>query len=192
VKKLVLLTMAMIAFAAAAKAETFLFSNTVDIQLGGVTYQEGDLIEYNMDTGAASLFFDADTWFQAADVDAVHVLPNGNVILSMENDETYDEVDYENGDLIEFNPVNGDASLYFPGGVLLGGAENIDAMSLTPSGNLILSTTTSATLAGVGFARGDLVEYNPVTEVAELLFEGSSLFVTTQVHATCELSSLEL
>ncbi|MHC4552040.1 MAG: PEP-CTERM sorting domain-containing protein [Planctomycetota bacterium] len=178
-RKLVLLTMIIVAFAATADAGTILFSNSTDITLGGVVYTEGDLIEYDTLTGDASSFFSAsDAGFQSPDIDAVHVLLNGNIILSMENDETYGGVEYKDGDLVEFNPNNGNASLYFS--VALIGNKDIDAMSLTSTGNLILSTSLSATLAGVSFGNGDLVEYNPGTGVAELLFDGSDLFKLTE------------
>lgn len=181
-KKLVLLTMVTLLCVSAAQAGTILFSNSTGITLNSVTYEEGDLIEYDTDTGDASLFFSASNWFSSPDIDAVHVLSNGNIILSMENNETYDGTTYSDGSLVEFNPNNGDASLYFDGD-LFSGSEDIDAMSLTPTGNLILSTSTGATLGGLGFSPGDLVEYDPDTDIATLLFDGDNFKLGEDIDA---------
>ncbi len=183
-KKLVFLAMAVFAFASVAGATTFLFSNSTDVTLNSVTYQEGDLIEYNTDTGGASLYFSAlASGWSSPDIDAVHVLSNGNIILSMESDETYGGVTYENGSLVEFNPVNNEASLYFNVDLFSSSAENIDAMSLTPTGNLILSTSNLATLGGLGFGPGDLVEYDPIADVATLLFDGDNFKLGEDIDA---------
>jgi len=56
---------------------------------------------------------------------------------------------------------------------LFGSDEDIDAVHILESGNIILSTEGSATLGGLSFADGDLIEYNPITDTATLYFDES-------------------
>ena len=50
-------------------------------------------------------------------------------------------------------------------------SEEIDAVHVLDNGNIILSTVGAATLGGLSFSDGDLVEYNPTTDIATLYFD---------------------
>ncbi len=159
---------------AAANAATMVFLSTDEGEtLGGLSFEDEDLAQYNTATGDATLFFNGDAAFDSEeDLNAAHVLPNGHVLLSTDGDVTLGGLTFGDDDIVEYDPVTGTASLFFDGGSLFGNDfENIDAVHVLPNGNLVISTTNSTALGGLGFEDGDLAEYNPVTDTATLFFD---------------------
>jgi len=73
----------------------------------------------------------------------------------------------KNGDLVQWDGAS--ATVIFSEVVGFGGANNnIDAFSILPNENWLLSTDLNATLGGVFFQNGDIVEYDPDADVATL------------------------
>jgi len=144
-------------------------SNTKSSLLGGLSFGNGDLIEYNPTTGSGTLFFSEGLFGSDEDIDAVHILTNGNIILSTIDGATLGGVSFGDGDLIEYNPTTDTATLFFDES-LFSADEDIDAVHILESGNIVLSTGGAATLGGLSFGDGDLIEYNPTTYSATLYF----------------------
>jgi hypothetical protein len=92
------------------------------------------------------------------------------VILSTDNTETLGGLTFGKDSLVEYTPGTDTATLYFDGG-LFGGPSDIDAAHVLDNDNIILSTAAGATLGGLTFGKGDLVEYNPTTDTAALFFD---------------------
>ncbi|WP_282610099.1 PEP-CTERM sorting domain-containing protein [Pelagibius sp. Alg239-R121] len=162
-----------------AQADTILLSTAGDATLGGITFRDDDLADYDPVTNTAALFFDGSTLFSSIteDIDAVTILPNGNILLSTLGDATLGGITVRDDDLAEYNPVTDTATLFFDGSMLFSSiTEDIDAVSILSNGNLILSTLGNATLGGISFGRDDLVEYNLTTNTASLFFDGEALF----------------
>ena len=83
---------------------------------------------------------------------------------------------YQKGDIVKIDVATATASLYFQGSQHFSATENVDAISLTGDGKIILSTSDSAWLPSVGtFKKGDLVLYDPNTGNASMFFHGSDL-----------------
>jgi hypothetical protein len=100
--------------------------------LGGLSFEEGDLVDYNPLTGTASLYFDGDLFSDDENIDAVHILDNGHIILSTEGNASLGGLSFNDEDLVEYDPVAGTASLYFDGSAHdLSGNDDIDAVHLT-------------------------------------------------------------
>jgi hypothetical protein len=95
-----------------------------------------------------------------------------DIILSTSKKASLGGLSFRNGDLAKYDPVADTASL-FPSESLFSRNVDIDAVSLLANGNIILSTKSSATLGGLRFRDGDLVEYNPNTRTASLFFSES-------------------
>lgn len=152
-----------------ASGNIILSSDKDGTTLGGLTFGNGDLIEYNPTTDVGTLYFDESLFGSNEDIDAAHVLANGNIILSTIDGATLGGLTFGGGDLAEYNPTNDVATLFFDGS-LFDGSENIDAVHILDNGNIILSTEGAATLDGLTFANGSLAEYNPTTDVATLYF----------------------
>jgi hypothetical protein len=175
-------------FSSPADATTIILSTDNTETLGGLTFNSNDLAEYNPSTDTATLYFDGDLFTGATDIDATHVLGNGNIILSTFESATLGGLSFDAGDLVEYNPSTDTATLYFDQD-LFSQTENIDAAHILGGGNIILSTTDSATLGGLTFGEGDLVEYNPSTDTATLYLDGSLFSGSENIDAVHVLAS---
>jgi hypothetical protein len=151
-----------------------LLSTTSTSSIGGVSFLDGDLIDYDPATGSAVLYFSESLFSDpAADVDGVDVLPNGHILLSARTGtETLGGLTFRDGDIAEYDPVSGFATLYFSEDHFVTG-EDLDAFSVLPDGSIILSTTNAASISGVAIDEDDLVQYFPSTDTASLYFSGS-------------------
>lgn len=149
-----------------------ILSTTASTTLSGLSFDAGDLVEYNPTTDTATLYFDQDLFSQAENIDAVYIFDNGNILLSTADSATLGGLSFGGCDLAEYNPTTDTATLYFDGS-LFGSSENIDAVHIFSNGNILLSTVGDATLGGMTFGAADLAEYNPTTDVATLYFDGS-------------------
>jgi len=153
-------------------AQSFVLSTTVDATLGGLPFRENDLAEYDSGTDTAILFFDGDLITSgAADIDAVSLLSNGHIVLSTENSETLGDLSVRDGDLVDYDPGTNKATLFFNEDLFATDAD-IDAVAVLTNGHIVLSTVVNETLGGLAFRAHDLVEYDPVTDTATLLFDG--------------------
>jgi hypothetical protein len=174
-------------FTCPARANIILSTNAAET-LGELTFGKDDLAEYNPTTDTATLYFDGALFGGATDIDAVHVLSNGKIILSTYESATLGGLTFDPGDLVEYDPTTDTATLYFDQD-LFSQAENIDAVHILGGGNIILSTIDTATLGGLSFAEGDLIEYNPTTDTATLYFDASLFTGTENIDAVHILSN---
>jgi hypothetical protein len=172
---LVIFTAALLSiiFTPPVSATTVILSTDATETLGGLSFTDGALAEYNPTTDTATLFFDENLFSGNENIVAVHVLDNGNIILSTDDSATLGGLSFNAGDLVEYNPTTDTAILFFDETLFAGGSENIDAVHILDNGNIILSSSDDATLGGLTFGGGDLVEYNPITDTATLFFDGS-------------------
>lgn len=146
--------------------------------IGALSFQPEDIVRYNPATGGATLFFDGSTRLASnRNIDAFHLLDNGQFILSVSGgSETLGGLTFGVADLVRYNPATDTATLLFDGAVRFGAARDIDGVHQLLSGDLLLSTTSSATLGGLSFGPEDIVQYTGSSDTATLVFDGSSLF----------------
>jgi hypothetical protein len=162
-----------ILFASPVSATSIILSTDNTETLGGLTFGKDDLIEYDDQTDTATLYLDGTLFGGAADIDSVHVLDTGNIVLSTVAGTTLGGLTFGKGDLVEYNPTTDTATLLLNENLFSSAQPNIDAAYLLDTGNIILSTTGNATLGGLGFGKDDLIEYNPTTDTASLFFDGN-------------------
>jgi hypothetical protein len=160
-----------------------LLSTKSGASLGGLTFLDGDLVEYDPATDTAVLYFSESLFSSDTEVDAATVLPNGHLVLSTQGTETLGGLTFRDGDLAEYDPVSGFATLFFNEN-LFAASEDIDAFDVLPDGSIILSTTNAASLAGVAFTAGDLVQYFPSSNTASIFFSGSNFTAIANIDAT--------
>lgn len=165
-----------------APTQTFVLSTESTSTIGGLTFRDGDLVEYNPLTDTATLIFNEDLFASGEDIDAVHILPNGNFVLSTTSNAILGGIGFTDGDLVEYNPLTAMASLFFSE-ANFGGGEDIDAVMVLDNGNIVLSTQTAASLGGLSFDEGDLVEYDPLADIATLFFDGSQFSLPADINA---------
>ena len=159
-----------------------ILSTFANATIGGLAFNPGDLVEYNPTMDTATLYFDQDLFSQSENTNAAYILESSNIILSTVGDATLGGLSFEAGDLVEYNPTTDIATLYFDAD-LFSSSENIDAVHVLDSGNIVLSTVDGAILGGLSFTCGDLVEYNPTTDVATLFFDENNFTGSANIDA---------
>ena len=95
-------------------------STDSDATLGGLSFTDVDLVEYDPSTDTATLFFDGSLTTLNKDITAVHVLANGHLVLAANGnpDTTLGSVTFQAGDLVDYDPVADSATLIFDGDAL--------------------------------------------------------------------------
>ncbi|MGB5624454.1 MAG: LamG domain-containing protein, partial [Woeseiaceae bacterium] len=78
-------------------------------------------------------------------------------------------------DLVEYNPINTNANIYFDGDATTL-SEDITAVHVLENGHIVMAAKGNTTLGGLSFTPADLIEYDSGTDTAILYFAGSSLF----------------
>jgi hypothetical protein len=96
-------------------------------------------------------------------------------IISTDSDAILGGLSFTDIDLVRYDEVNDTASVFFNGSLTTLNTD-ITAVHVLANGHIVLSTKDSATLGGVSFDVGDLVDYDPVADTARLIFDGSTLF----------------
>jgi len=138
--------------------------------VGGVTFDGEDVIAYDTGTSTWTMLFDgSDVGIpgEGRDIDAVHVLDDGSLLLSTERDGELPGVgEFTENDILRFVPsstgatTSGTFEMYIDGSDvgLSAQGENVDAVHLLASGDIVVSTTGQPTVSGVvGATANDLI-----------------------------------
>ncbi|HVN37132.1 MAG TPA: PEP-CTERM sorting domain-containing protein [Myxococcota bacterium] len=150
-----------------------LLSTVNGATLGGLTFRDGDIVQYNPLTNSATLFFSENLFSNNVNIDGFSVLANGHYIISTTGNATLGGLTFRDGDLAEYNPVTGTASLFFSEN-LFSANEDIDAVHVLSDGSILLSTRNGASIGGITFLDGDVVRYVPSTNTASILLPEST------------------
>ncbi len=163
-----------------AEAVPFLLSTNKTATIGGLTFNDDDLVLYNPSTEDATLFFDGSAFFEHnEDIDSVSFLDADSIVISTKSSAKIGSLKFKDEDLVRIDltsPTTGTASLFFDGSEHFDKNEDVDAVTVLSDGSLLLSTKNKATVGNVTFHKEDLVKYNPVTKIATLFFDGSEYF----------------
>ena len=84
---------------------------------------------------------------RAEDIDAVHVFPDGTILLSTIGGATLGGISFSGGDLVLYDPALGTASLYFDQGLFGDGSAEVNAAFVAPE-------PSSLALLGLGLFLG--------------------------------------
>jgi len=126
-----------------------------DTTTGGFAFTKGDVVRVDPSNGTWQMYFDSsDVLASPANIDALAVLPTGELLISFVAAESIpgltggpNGIDVDDSDIVKFTPTSlgevttGTWSFYFDGsdvGLDTDG-EDIDALTLDGSGNLIIS-----------------------------------------------------
>ncbi|MCI0630326.1 MAG: S8 family serine peptidase [Phycisphaerales bacterium] len=131
------------------------------------TVQNEDIAKYNTGTGQWSLYFDgSDVGLTSFAIDALAVLPSGELLISVDVSGTIGGISTDDSDILRFTPTSlgantaGTWAMYFDGSDvgLTQSTEDIDGLSIAPDGRLVISTTGSPSVTGLtGLADEDLI-----------------------------------
>jgi hypothetical protein len=138
---------------------------------GAGTVENEDVARYDTATGTWTMHFDgSDVGLAAFDVDALAILPDGRVLVSLTAPGTVGGVSADDSDVLSFTPAalgaatSGSWALYFDGSDvgLTSNAEDIDGLAVLPGGDLVVSVIGSPTVNGLtGLQDEDLIRFTP-------------------------------
>jgi len=182
-----------------ATNETLWMSFKTTTAVPGVgTVQDEDVVEYDITTDSWSLIFDgSDVGLGETEIDGLAIRDSGALLLSFTSEETVPGLaggpgggeTVDDSDIVAFTPTSlgtdtsGSFSFYFDGSDvgLTSGGEDVDAISLTTDGRLIVSTTGSIKADGASGSDEDLHVFTDSTlgestsGTFSLLFDGSDV-----------------
>ena len=182
------------ALATSAFADMIYVSGSSAGTAGGISFQDEDIMVLDTGSGSWSIYFDGSDVGLAggADVNAFTILGDGNILMSFDSPVTVGGLSVQGADIVEFTPTSigattsGTFSLFFDGsdvGFSLK-KSNVDAISFTPDGRLVISLDSNFELnvSGGGTLAGmdeDLIVFNATSLGSstagdfELYFDGS-------------------
>ena len=169
----------------AASAATIELSVDSAATLGGLSdISNGDIVNYDTVANTATLAFDEGLFSTPESVDAYDRLPNGHMVFSTFNSATLgsNSLLFQNGDLVQYDPVNDLATLIFSESLFTGNT-NIDGVAVLANGHFLISTDTDAILGGLSFRDGDIVDYDPIGNIATLFFNEDLFGADQNVNA---------
>ena len=121
-------------------AGDLLLSFDTPVVLEGVTLEPGDLVQWS--PGVASLVFDASAEGvpSSLNLDAAHYLPDGHLLLSFDSSGNLGGVDFDDEDIVEFDPGGPSYQLAVDGSVEDSEwrLANVDAIHVGPELSIFL------------------------------------------------------
>ncbi|MEQ8315142.1 MAG: hypothetical protein RL839_06740 [Gammaproteobacteria bacterium] len=154
-----------------------------------VDFEDDDLIIFDPILDEAVMFLDNSVeGFGLNDINAVHLLPNGQIILSTASSSTVGDNNFafDANDLVIYDPITRQGSLLFDGdSETETTGENIDAVYVLDNGDIVFSTAADVA-AGIGWSDSDLVRYDGSSFSIYLDAEDDNVFdaATVNVDAT--------
>ncbi|MEJ2747307.1 MAG: ExeM/NucH family extracellular endonuclease, partial [Anaerolineae bacterium] len=176
------------------EGDNLYLSSNSDGMGGDVVYADEDIVRYNLGSGEWSMLFDgSDVGVKGTDVDALHVMDDGSILMSFEQKikiPGFGKVRPQ--DIVRFIPTSlgddtaGTFEMYFDGSDygLKKYGEGVDAIAFTPDGRLVVSTLAALKVprTGGGHLRGaddDLIALNPSGDW-EMYLDGSDVWSYTE------------
>jgi hypothetical protein len=163
----------------------YVLSSGGSATLGGLSFRDGDAVDYDPINDIATLIFSEDLFFSGANLDGVQLLPNGHLLISTVTSETLGGLGFDDGDIIEYDPVNDVATLFLDEDAVFSGGGDIGGFHVLDDGRIAFSTLGDATLAvsGVTMRNGDLVLFDPSDGSAGVFFSEDSFGADQDVDA---------
>ena len=164
------------------------FSTEAAFTEGPMTYMPDSLVEYDMATGALSLYFDGSAHFESPDenIDAVHVFENGNLALSTWDNARLGTAGtapvFHSGDVVEYDPNTGTfvGTLFSANDLMasgdLVGSNQVDAVRILGPDLMAISLAAAATIFGTAVEDGDIVVVDLAARTAIIEWSEAEMF----------------
>ena len=159
------------ATATTAPGHAYLLSSSSGGNVSGIAFADEDVLRFDINSGQWSLYLDgSDVGLVGSDIDALHGLNDGTLLLSVDTAITLSGLAVDDSDVVRFVPASlgantaGSFSLYFDGSDvgLTTNVEDVDGLSMTAAG-LLLSTNGNATVSGASGRDEDLLLFAPAS-----------------------------
>lgn len=158
-----------------------ILSTETDATYGGGTFGDDDLATYDSGTDIATTHLDGNVFSRTdEDINAVHVLSDGRIILSTTGDAKLGGLSFGDDDLILYDPAANSSTLLLDGNVFADSKEDIDAVHAITMQQFLMSTETDAIVAGLSVGDDDLFLYDATNGTATLVFDGALFSTPTE------------
>jgi chitodextrinase len=145
-------------------------STTANGVVNGIDYQSQDILKFNLFSYEWNILFDGSDMGLTRDIDALAVLPDGDLLLSFDAPTTIESVGaVDDSDIVRFSPDSlgettaGSFAMHFDGsdvGLTTAG-EDVDAIAITENGELLLSISGRFNVNGLIADDEDLIRFVP-------------------------------
>lgn len=158
-----------------------------------LSFDESDLVAYDPVGGTAEVILDGSVAFTGTEnIDAVHMLDNGHIVLSTSRDAVLGGLPFRREDLVEYDPIGDSATYYLEWEAHFPDSDppNLNAAYVLTDDQIVFSISdTTATIGALTFGNEDLVVYDPGTTTTRMFFDGGVPFGDlgeniTAVHVT--------
>ncbi|MBD2201961.1 PQQ-binding-like beta-propeller repeat protein [Calothrix sp. FACHB-1219] len=160
--------------------------------INGISYSDEDILVYDSKQGSWSVFFDGSQVGldgRGVDIDAFSVQDDGSILISLDKSGVVlGDLIVDNSDIIRFKPATpsdnsaGTYELFLDGstvGLEDSERENIDAITFTAKGDLVISVNGNLNAGGVIAKDEDLLKLNSISKTWELYFVGAQIGLDT-------------
>ncbi len=186
---------------------------TTSTSVPGVgTVQDEDIVAYDTGSGTWSLIFDgSDVGLSSFTIDGLAVLPDGSILISTSAAGNLagltggpSGTSIDDSDIVRFIPTSlgsttaGSWVFYFDGSDvgLTTDAEDIDAISLTSDGRLVISTLDAFSVTGLSGNDEDLIVFNATSLGSVtagsfgMYFDGSDVGLSTNTNEDVDAAAI--
>jgi hypothetical protein len=174
--------------ASAVTAAEITFSTAATETLGGVNFTNQDIMFYDtIAMGAPTQVFDGTQLAVNTNVDALHLLPNGDVVFSTMADSSIGALNFLDGDLVQVDPTDPTtATVIFSESFITGDPTfvDIDALWIAGNGDYVISTRLAASIGALSFQDGDLVRFTPGDSTSASIVFDDALFTSAALNNT--------
>jgi PKD repeat protein/uncharacterized protein YjiK len=170
---------------ASGTGDVIYITSTGNGTAGNVSFKDEDILAYDGDADTWSVYFDgSDVGLDGSntrDVRAIHLLANGDILLSIHGQATLPDVgSVDASDIVRFSGstgpnTSGTFSLYFRGANVGLDGEEIDAIGFAPDGRLVVSMDGSFSVPGISGKDEDLIALDPGGSSWSMYFDGSDV-----------------
>jgi hypothetical protein len=122
-------------------------------------------VVYDPVADSAEIFLSELVYGASVDVDAVDVLPDGDVLVSFSHNETIQGIPFLDGDVVRYHMADGSVSLFLPESIFAFDSD-VDGLHVMGNGRVLLSTRSNSQIGALAFDDDDIVEYDPVSGTA--------------------------
>jgi sugar lactone lactonase YvrE len=170
--KISLVLLALVVLGASeSAADRILLTTRADAQLSGQLFLDGDIVAYDLATQSTRTILSESTFDGGTNLDAIHRLDDGSMLLSAAANLRINGVRYSKGDIVLYDPLTDTASLFLDGSDHFGNRADIDAIAIATDGVLLISMAGTIQIGGVSYTDGDVIAYDPVTRTASEYFD---------------------
>jgi hypothetical protein len=161
--------------AGTSHADRILITTRTSAQLSGGLFLDGDIVAYDLASAATRTIFSESTTFDGnTNLDAIHRLNDGSILLSASGNMRINGIRYQSGDVVHYDPQTGTASLFLDGRDHFGQSANVDAFTIADDGTLLLSMSGNVDINGTRYSDGDIFAYDPGARTASLILDESA------------------